>query len=263
MLCLRAVSSACREVLLSSVNVGVLGALFTFGAAPRPSNLGLRDIGVHALCSQLAAAALVAADWQTSAALDLQKTAAGSNTKTLGLCPQTPNCISTAEEVNDAKHYVPGWCGPPPGVCTATAARAALTDLASATPECWRDRLFTDNVALATDKVWTDPCRTYNPEDRRSKQPITKESAMSELAAAISSTKPDNFTPTIITKTDDYLYAEYQSPTFGFIDDVEFYFPPGKSTVEYRSASRIGESDGAQGPCMPCDQVLCIDWSHV
>ena len=108
-----------------------------------------------------------------------------------------------------------------------------------------------------------DPCRTYNPEDRRSKQPITKESAMSELAAAVSSTKPDNFTPTIITKTDDYLYAEYQSPTFGFIDDVEFYFPPGKSTVEYRSASRIGESDGAHGPCMPCDQVLCIDWSRV
>ena len=30
-----------------------------------------------------------------------------------------------------------------------------------------------------------------------------------------------------------------------FIDDVEFYFPPGdKSVVEYRSASRIGESDG-------------------
>jgi hypothetical protein len=83
---------------------------------------------------------------------------------------------------------------------------------------------------------------------------------MSELAAAVNSTKPDNFTPTIITKTDDYLYAEYQSPTFGFIDDVEFYFPPGKSTVEYRSASRIGESDGARAPCMPCDPVLCVNW---
>eukprot|EP00955_Chlamydomonas_euryale_P002128 23525-Chlamydomonas_euryale.AAC.3 len=30
-----------------------------------------------------------------------------------------------------------------------------------------------------------------------------------------------------------------------FIDDVEFWFRPGKGTrVEYRSASRIGESDG-------------------
>lgn len=86
--------------------------------------------------------------------------------------------------------------------------------------------------------------RTYNPEDRRSKQPKSKEEAMSELVAAIENLKPDNFTPTIIDKNADYVYAEYQSPTFGFIDDVEFYFPPGKSTVEYRSASRIGESDG-------------------
>lgn len=92
---------------------------------------------------------------------------------------------------------------------------------------------------------------------------------------------PDNFTPTVVTKTDDYLYAEFQvggwgcvrmcvccwfvcvaagsvdcgrrlatvlmlrpcpcapaplqSPTFGFIDDVEFFFPPDKpGIVEYR-----------------------------
>ena len=69
---------------------------------------------------------------------------------------------------------------------------------------------------------------------------------MSELLGAIENIKPDNFTPTIVDKQDSYVYAEYQSPTFGFIDDVEFYFPPGKSTVEYRSASRIGESDGAR-----------------
>jgi hypothetical protein len=30
-----------------------------------------------------------------------------------------------------------------------------------------------------------------------------------------------------------------------FTDDVEFWFPPGnRSIVEYRSASRLGESDG-------------------
>lgn len=37
--------------------------------------------------------------------------------------------------------------------------------------------------------------------------------------------KPDKFTPKVITKTADYVYVEYESPTFGFIDDVEFYFP--------------------------------------
>lgn len=29
----------------------------------------------------------------------------------------------------------------------------------------------------------------------------------------------------------------------GFVDDVEFYFAPDGSTVEYRSASRLGEGD--------------------
>lgn len=29
----------------------------------------------------------------------------------------------------------------------------------------------------------------------------------------------------------------------GFVDDVEFYFRPDEATVEYRSASRLGEKD--------------------
>lgn len=65
--------------------------------------------------------------------------------------------------------------------------------------------------------------------------------------AQVSAIKPDNFTPTVVQQTADYLYAEFQSPTFGFIDDVEFWFPANKQKdgiVEYRSASRIGESDG-------------------
>lgn len=55
--------------------------------------------------------------------------------------------------------------------------------------------------------------------------------------------QPDKFTPNIVKKTDDYIYVEYSSPTFGFIDDVEFWFPGRNSEVEYRSASRVGESD--------------------
>jgi uncharacterized protein (DUF1499 family) len=38
---------------------------------------------------------------------------------------------------------------------------------------------------------------------------------MKELVEVVSSIKPDNFTPTIVKQTDDYLYAEFQSPTFG------------------------------------------------
>jgi len=87
--------------------------------------------------------------------------------------------------------------------------------------------------------------RTYNPEEGRGrKKPITQAEAMAELREVVESMEPDGFTPTIIKQTDSYLYAEYKSPTFGFIDDVEFYFPGGnRDLVEYRSASRVGDSD--------------------
>ena len=43
-------------------------------------------------------------------------------------------------------------------------------------------------------------------------------------------------------KKDNYIYVEFVSKLFGFVDDVEFYFnKPG--IIEYRSASRIGYSD--------------------
>ncbi|OAE20233.1 hypothetical protein AXG93_3960s1240 [Marchantia polymorpha subsp. ruderalis] len=113
----------------------------------------------------------------------------------LALCPATPNCISTAEEINDPGHYVPPW--------------------------------------------------TYNPEEGRGRRnPASKEQAMQELIEVVEKTKPDNFTPRIVKRTEDYIYVEYESPLLKFIDDVEFWFPPGgRSLVEYRSASRVGSQD--------------------
>ena len=66
-----------REIVLSSFAAPAFAALFSFGAAPRPKGLGVLDYG--------------------------------SGVKTLGLCPNTDNCISTAEIVNDPSHYVPAW----------------------------------------------------------------------------------------------------------------------------------------------------------
>ncbi|KAK6162484.1 hypothetical protein DH2020_002325 [Rehmannia glutinosa] len=89
------------------------------------------------------------------------------------------------------------------------------------------------------------PPWNYNPEEGRgSKKPVAKEQAMEELLQVIKSTKPDNFTPKITEKRDDYVRVEYESPIMGFVDDVEFWFPPGKkSIVQYRSASRLGNFD--------------------
>ncbi|KAG5014173.1 hypothetical protein AAZX31_09G247100 [Glycine max] len=87
------------------------------------------------------------------------------------------------------------------------------------------------------------PPWNYNPEGR--KDHVSREEAMEELIDVIESTiLPENFTPRIVERTEDYLRLEYQSPILGFVDDVEFWFPPDRdSVVEYRSASRLGNFD--------------------
>lgn len=47
----------------------------------------------------------------------------------------------------------------------------------------------------------------------------------------------------VITTTDDYLHAEFTSKLMGFVDDLECYLPPDKSSIQVRSASRLGQSD--------------------
>lgn len=64
-----------REIMLNSASGLVLASIFNF-TGTRPTNLGLKNYGTF---------------------------------KSLGLCPPTPNCISTAEEANDVSHFVPAW----------------------------------------------------------------------------------------------------------------------------------------------------------
>jgi uncharacterized protein (DUF1499 family) len=50
----------------------------------------------------------------------------------------------------------------------------------------------------------------------------------------------------IIAAEDNYIRAEFSSKVFGFVDDVEFYFPDTKSTktiIHVRSAARVGYWD--------------------
>lgn len=41
----------------------------------------------------------------------------------------------------------------------------------------------------------------------------------------------------------DYLYAEFRSKLFGFVDDVEFWYDARAAVIQLRSASRIGRGD--------------------
>ncbi|XP_068651326.1 uncharacterized protein [Aristolochia californica] len=97
----------------------------------------------------------------------------------------------------------------------------------------------------STDLTHYAPPWNYNPEKGRGKtKPVSREEAMNELVEVIKSKRPEKFTPDIVEKTDNYIHVEYKSPILGFVDDVEFWFPPGKkSIVEYRSASRKGNFD--------------------
>lgn len=47
----------------------------------------------------------------------------------------------------------------------------------------------------------------------------------------------------IISSQEGYLYAEFKTSFFGFIDDVEFHVNESANSIEVRSASRLGYSD--------------------
>lgn len=47
----------------------------------------------------------------------------------------------------------------------------------------------------------------------------------------------------IITTTEHYLYIEFTSAFWGFVDDVEFLIDPSAQVIHVRSASRLGKSD--------------------
>ena len=65
------------------------------------------------------------------------------------------------------------------------------------------------------------------------------EQAMKALKAIIENTPNTR----IVETRPDYLYAEYTSALMGYVDDVEFFFPPGGNVIHVRSASRLGYSD--------------------
>lgn len=47
----------------------------------------------------------------------------------------------------------------------------------------------------------------------------------------------------IVTEADNYLYVEFTSALWRFVDDVEFSFDNASKTINVRSASRLGKSD--------------------
>ncbi len=66
-----------------------------------------------------------------------------------------------------------------------------------------------------------------------------KENARSTLLAVLQNMKRCK----IETKNSDYIHATFQSAFFGFVDDVEFYFPEDTGVIHVRFAARSGYYD--------------------
>jgi len=89
------------------------------------------------------------------------------------------------------------------------------------------------------------PPWTWAPQDSPGRRDVTQEQAIEELVGVLEGSKPQGFIPRVVTRKINYVRCEFTSPVFGYVDDVEFYFPPGEvKRVEYRSASRVGNDDG-------------------
>lgn len=66
-----------------------------------------------------------------------------------------------------------------------------------------------------------------------------QEEAMEKLVAVVNSMKRAE----IVERKGDYLYVEFTTATWRFVDDVEFYLDDGEKLIHFRSASRVGHSD--------------------
>lgn len=67
----------------------------------------------------------------------------------------------------------------------------------------------------------------------------TPTQAMADLKTVIQSLEKMK----IITETENYLYGEFTSTFWGFVDDVEFLLDESEEVIHVRSASRLGQSD--------------------
>lgn len=73
--------------------------------------------------------------------------------------------------------------------------------------------------------------------------PLRYEGAVDKVRAAILAELQRRSRVHIVEATDDYVHAEFTTPFFRFVDDVEFLIDREGRRVHFRSASRVGRSD--------------------
>ncbi|WP_282009887.1 DUF1499 domain-containing protein [Nitrospina watsonii] len=74
-------------------------------------------------------------------------------------------------------------------------------------------------------------------------EPMSFDGAPEQVMQALQKVLQQHDRVEIVTQEPLYLYAEFTSFVFRFVDDVEFLIDPATKTLHFRSASRIGRSD--------------------
>lgn len=80
-------------------------------------------------------------------------------------------------------------------------------------------------------------------DERHAISPIVYSGALEDARQALLDVLKAAPRVTLVAGETDYLHAEFRSRVFGFVDDVEFFFPAGQRVIHVRSASRSGYYD--------------------
>ena len=80
-------------------------------------------------------------------------------------------------------------------------------------------------------------------DERHAIHPLVYAGALEEARDALLGVLKAAPRVTLVASEPDYIHAKFRSRVFGFVDDVEFFFPAGQQVIHVRSASRTGYFD--------------------
>jgi uncharacterized protein (DUF1499 family) len=84
---------------------------------------------------------------------------------------------------------------------------------------------------------------SVNRDDRHAIQPLVYSGSLEDARQALLAVLKTVPRTTVISSEPDFIHAAFKSRIFGFVDDVEFFFPAGQRLIHVRSASRTGYYD--------------------
>ncbi len=84
---------------------------------------------------------------------------------------------------------------------------------------------------------------TFSDDGAHAIKPLSYKGSMEEAMAALAAVVDSMPRTEIVAQTVNYLYAEFTSRVWRFVDDVEFVFDDEQKIIHFRSASRLGKSD--------------------